>query len=289
MKAITLLFSSIIILNAYSQITVPLTPTKDASVGFHDGYDSDDTNYGYATHFSAFSQPAASGIGENAGWGIMDFDFSSIPAGTTIISANLKLYAFGTGFSIPLPTGHDGANSSYLSRIVSPWDEFTVTWNTRPDFITDNQVTLPESISSDENYTDINVTALVQDIINDPSGSFGLCLRLVDESPTAGLLFASTDFGDDSKLQKLSVTYSGPNTVLQNSNNAVFNILVYPNPTNGNVCIKYNASVKSAFSVHFINNLGEELMSSDYTNICGENQIMIDLKELKITGGVYII
>lgn len=286
MKSISLLFCSLVIFTAFTQTTVTLNPTKDASVGFHDGYDSDDTNFENATHFSAFSQPSASGTGENAGWGIMDFDFSSIPTGSTIIAANLKLYAFGTGFSLPLPSGHDGTNSSYISRIISPWDEYTVTWNTRPDFTATNQVTLPESINPYEDYTDIDVTALVQDIINDPTGSSGLCLRLVDESPTAGLLFASTNFGDDSKLQKLSVTYEGPNTIA-NQNNEAFNIIAYPNPTNNEICLQYNASTQTVFSVEIVNSIGEMLMSTDYTSIIGENNITLDLRELKITEGTY--
>jgi hypothetical protein len=41
--------------------TYVLTPTKDASIGFHDSYNSANTNYGNAIHYSGFSQPGASG------------------------------------------------------------------------------------------------------------------------------------------------------------------------------------------------------------------------------------
>lgn len=77
--------------------TFVLTPSKDASIGFHDNYNSANTNYGNAIHYSGFSQPGASG-GENAGMGIMAFDLSMLPPGTVIADARLDL--FGCAHSV---------------------------------------------------------------------------------------------------------------------------------------------------------------------------------------------
>lgn len=189
---------------SYTQTTIVLTPDRDAALGYHDNYNTSNNNYGTAIQGATFCIPGASG-GYNKNRAVIHFDLSTIPANATVISATMNLYATG-----PLGTlqGHTGTNNSaYLQRITSSWTEMGVTWNTQPTYTTTNQVTLPASTSSTQDYLNINVLALVQDMINNPGSSDGFLLQLVNDVNTNALLFYSRDCGIPAKVPQLSITY----------------------------------------------------------------------------------
>lgn len=145
---------------------------------------------------------------------VIDFDFSTIPDGSTIESAILSLWNDSTSLNnsgkhseaavYPLTGGDNGA---YLRRITSTWDESTVTWNTQPTTTTINQVSILPSTDPHQDYPTIDVTTLVQDIINNKSTSFGLMLILQTEVYYRGLILASSDNLDPTKRPKLVVVY----------------------------------------------------------------------------------
>src|SRR5262249_35786347 len=97
---------------------------------------------------------------------LVQFDLSSIPPSAQITSALLSLFHNPTPASAPGHSQLSGPNDALLQRITSTWDEMTVTWNTQPTTTTQNQVTLPPSTSATQDYTNIDVTALVQDMVN---------------------------------------------------------------------------------------------------------------------------
>jgi len=137
---------------------------------------------------------------------LIDFDLSFIPNGAAIVSADLSLFFNPTSSN----AGHStlsGSNECYLRRVTSTWDEMTVTWNTQPTTTTGNEVTLAASISNTQDYPNIDVTALVQDMVNNPSTSFGFMFRLVTESFYRAMLFASSDNADSTKWPKLEICY----------------------------------------------------------------------------------
>lgn len=153
---------------------------------------------------------------------LIQFDLSSIPAGSIINSASLSLYANPT----PLNgngTAMQGNNRATLRRVTSNWDEMTVTWNTMPTFTTQNQVILPQSTSPFQNYTSIDVKTLVQDMVDNPLGSFGFIIKLMDESPYSSMLFASSDYSDPTKWPEITIDYTPVqltcNTYRANENN----------------------------------------------------------------------
>ena len=191
-----------------AQNTYELPAIADAVVGFHDGFNSDDSNYGSADHFSGISQPSAAGFGENTARSLVQFDFSLLPAGSTIVSAHLNLYGRGPhGAGVAESIGNTGDNVSLLQRVTSPWNEFTITWNTKPSTTEENQVTIGPVTALIEDMS-IDVTQLVQDMMTDPA-SYGFALRLVTETPTRNLAFWSREASDPAKRPTLTVVVSG--------------------------------------------------------------------------------
>jgi hypothetical protein len=206
MKKIYLLsFAAFLTFKSNSQTTLILNASKDAAIGYHDGANTASNNYGYAAQNAAYCIPATAGTGVNMNRALIDFNLTAIPAGATIISANLNLYALGPFGSLP---GHYGVNSSYLERITQSWAENTVTWNNQPTSSTQNNVTLNQSTSATQNYLNINVTPLVQDMLNNPTTSFGFKLKLISETITNSLAFASKDHSNTNLIPTLVITYS---------------------------------------------------------------------------------
>jgi gliding motility-associated-like protein len=144
---------------------------------------------------------------------LIEFDLSTIPIGSVITSAKISLYAWTS-----TTTGNgqhsvaNGSNSAWVRRITSPWGENTVTWNTAPSTTTANQVIMPMSTSSTQDYLNINVTNMTQDMVNNPSGSFGYYFQLQTETYYRKLNFCSSDWTVASKHPKIEIIYTPPLT-----------------------------------------------------------------------------
>ena len=170
--------------------------------------------------------------------GLIDFNLSSLPAGVTIQSAVLTLYNnpnSQNGNANGQHVNNSGSNESVLQRITSPWTE-DVAWSTQPTTTTQNEVTLPQNTNPNQDYL-LDVKNLVQDILANPSNSFGFLLKLKTETPYRLLAFASSDHPNPSLHPKLEICYSNSlttaNPATQNNN-----VTVFPNPTSGIVNIE---------------------------------------------------
>jgi PKD repeat protein len=85
----------------------------------------------------------------------------------------------------------------------------TVTWNNQPETTTDYQLYLLPSTDPYMDYTDIDVTTLIDKLYSEPETYDGLMLRLVTEDYYRCLLFASSDYNDTVELRpKLVIIYS---------------------------------------------------------------------------------
>jgi hypothetical protein len=170
-----------------------------------------DINRGNDTEFDV-SAWTKSGV---TGWhrSVIDFDFSSISSSTIIKRAFLSLFYNPTSLmsdglhssASAHPSGKD--NGAYLRRVTSSWEENTILWSNQPTTTLDNQVLLPASTSGNQDYLDIDVTALVEDIINNRSTSYGFMLMLQTEEIYRSLIFASSDHPDVTKHPKLVIEY----------------------------------------------------------------------------------
>lgn len=138
----------------------------------------------------------------------LSFDLSCVPAGTIISEARLDLYFNPTSGH----EGHSGLNESYLRRITESWEETTLTWNNQPGYTTMNQVFLPPSQTPEQDFTDIDVTELVKDMILYPEESHGFVLMLQVEELYRSLIFCSSDHTLETKRPRLTISLCTPPT-----------------------------------------------------------------------------
>jgi hypothetical protein len=160
-----------------------------------------DTNFGDSSFFSVFSW-TNDGL-FNTSRALLEFDLSAFPSPAKIKKATLSLY----WVSYENLTEQTGENAFSIYRITEAWNENTVTWNNQPDTIALHKVSVPESLLTDQSYLNIDVTPLVQDMIDDPLLSHGFMVILDDEFPYKLVILTSSDFIDSSKRPKLIIYY----------------------------------------------------------------------------------
>lgn len=189
-------------------------------------------NYGDADEFSAIAW--TNGGNQSNTRSLIQFDLTSIPTAASVSSAKLSLYQNPNPASGNMNGQHStlsGANTSYLRRITSAWDEHLVTWSNQPGTTTTDQVMLPPSTSGNEDYLDIDMTTMVQNMVTNPGQNFGMMMQVANETSYRGLLFASSDHSNSNLHPKLEVCYSIPvNGIEEQSLNSV---RIYPNPNRG--------------------------------------------------------
>lgn len=187
-------------LNSQTTITIPLSQGNGADTYLASG--SPSTNYGSHPSLGGNTWTCTGNLCNSRG--LFMFDLSSIPAGATITNASLELFADLNWSASPTTGGPD--NTAYLSRVTTSWNENTVTWSSQPNITSTNQVLLPGSSTSAQNYT-VGVTSLVQDMLT--FGNYGFMLTMQDEvTYYKSLMFASSDNTVTSRCPLLKVSYT---------------------------------------------------------------------------------
>jgi len=196
------------VMPSLSQTTLTLYPDKDAMIrqtNYPPNINDDDTNFGDYGYYNPL-------MWTWSGYpviykSLIGIDLSQLPDNATITDAKLYLYATGHHVSNLTSGGGYKSNASYLRRITTSWSESTVTWNTAPTTVTNNQATLANSTAVDQDY-EVDVTNLIKDIQANPTTSDGLMLGLVTEQYYAKMQFASSDHATSSMHPKLEITYT---------------------------------------------------------------------------------
>ncbi len=139
---------------------------------------------------------------------------STIPTGSTIVSARLYLYGMsssiqplGNSFYPGSPYNSYGDNRVLVQRVLSNWTQTTITWNNQPGTTPQNQVLLPESTSQWNYDVNLEVTALVREMLSSPNQNFGFGLRFQYENIYKAMVFGGSEHTDASKRPKLVVEY----------------------------------------------------------------------------------
>jgi PKD repeat protein len=156
-------------------------------------------NYGDHAEFSAGAWTSNGTPMTNRS--LIRFDLSSVEAGT-VLKATLALYAdtsarlYGQGIYNGLEPGHStlsGPNDFNVRLITQDWDEHTVNWANQPTTSALHALSLPSSASPGQDYSDIDVTALVQDSLQNPKQAFGFEIQLNNEAYYREVTFGSSD------------------------------------------------------------------------------------------------
>ena len=269
----------ILLINQYAlgqvTTTIVLQPNEDNSKDALISSYEPSKNRGGHSDFVAMSWTVS---GNPANYrSLIEFDLSNIPSGAIINSANLSLYSQeSTGLGSH--STRSGSNESVLSRITSSWDENAVTWNNQPTTTAENEVFLSESSSSTQDYLDIDVTNLVEDMIADPTNSHGFLLKLLNEQYYRKLVFAASGHSDSNLHPKLEVCYSITTTLDQK---AEFKFELFPNPVNG--ILNVNISDFRFKKIEIYNSQGSLVMNK--TNLNSSN--FIDVASL--SSGIYFV
>lgn len=206
----------------------------------------------------------------------IDFDLDPLPANATITSAELSLYYNDMSAS----EGHAGDNTAILQRITSPWVENTISWGNQPATTTQNQVILPASTSTTQDYENINVTQLVRDIVNNPSSSYGIMFRLQTEEVFRSMKFASSDFPEADKRPKLEICYT-----LGTATNElpVLSLSVNPNPFTDQLVLY---DLEGELEIVICDLLGKQYFAR---KIIADKQPVILSEANRLLPGVYIV
>lgn len=217
------------------------------------------------------------------GRAFLTFDLSSINVGAIVENATLFLYANTTttlGFGGSEP--HTGNNAAHLFRVTENWDYHTATWDTQPDITFDNSVEIPSSIDPVQDY-EIDVTELVQDMVNEPATSYGFSIQLDNEIDFyTSLIFASSFNSNEAKHPKLDITYTGQNEV----NNYYLNSFsISPNPAQSFINVNFSNSTTTPLIMNIFDAIGNVVKTVNVPN----NSSEINLEISDLADGIYLI
>jgi autotransporter-associated beta strand protein len=198
--ATALAFTSFTVGASADTVTFPLSPAADARIFDVDwGRDNNDGAGGDI------------GIYYSRDRSVLRFDFSQLPAGATISSANLNLTVSGT-FG-----GNPNGESMNAYRLTQAWTEGGVTWN-RYDGTTawataggdyDGTVRATSTANAGVGQTVTwDVTTLAQEWANNTSPNQGLII--INSGSTNGLHFASKESGNGTYRPYLATTITTP-------------------------------------------------------------------------------
>jgi hypothetical protein len=213
---------------------------------------------------------------------LIEFNLTSIPINSIIDSAKLSLYAIDYSTGLGQHSTLSGSNDCWLERVTSSWNESTVTWNTQPTITTQGIVSLPASTSATQDYLNINVTAIVQDMVTNPSTNFGFMLKLQNENYYRNMNFCSSDHTNPALRPKLTIFYQVHKEVPEQYGTNNF-ISLYPNPFSNAVAIQMETElINGELTVY--NSFGQ--MVKQIKNISGQSII---LNRDNLPSGLYFI
>jgi hypothetical protein len=166
-----------------------------------------DNNYGKSEDIHIYSW--IQGRELNINRVLIDFDLSKIPTSAKIEKAYLNLYFNPTSAynEVGGNKGNQGSDSILIQRVISDWNEKDVTWNRQPKTTAKNQVTIGKKKDPMASYKKIEITNIIQDIIKDENGQFGIMIRHKDEVPYNVVFFASSNHPNIKLHPTLTIYY----------------------------------------------------------------------------------
>lgn len=215
------------------------------------------------------------------------FNLTGIPSNAQITSAYLNLYANPDPWN-PHHYWLDGTNESYLRRVVSNWNVNTVDWINQPAYTTLNQIFLPQSYDSMENYLNIDVKTHIQDMVQNPSSNYGFMLQLNYESIYRCMNFASYICIDTSKRPLLIITYNpiGIKPISSDVPKSYELYQNYPNPFNPSTTIEFDIPRSTNVKLFVYDVLGRIVQMLVNENVKA-GSYKVNFEKNNISSGIY--
>ncbi len=141
----------------------------------------------------------------NYGQSAFEFDLYAIPKGKTITSAMLSLYSSihpKNGNLVDANYGSD--NALFLERITSAWSDVT-TMQTKPSTDEQHHISIPQSNMQREDLVDIDVTAMVQQMVSD--NNYGFMIRMQHNNIYNSRIFVGSRNADTARHPVLTVIF----------------------------------------------------------------------------------
>lgn len=217
--------------------------------------------------------------------GAFQFDLSSIPAATVIQSAQLSLYAntAQANGNPSLGPMYGAANSCELLKITSPWQLSGISWSNQPAVSANDIITLTQSTASFQDYLNLDVTAIVQDWVNQPSQNYGWMIRMIGSSYYNSMIFCSSNFVDSTKHPMLRICYENT-TSLPDQHSVSFNL--FPNPSSDYISVQLNNHLSDVCQISLYDVTGKLARAENLYHQNGQS-IQIDISSL--AKGMYFI
>lgn len=163
---------------------------------------------------------------------LIQWDLNQLPKSATIVKAVMTLYYpkiwvepvtndtvqnfyAGWGDTTIIPDRHPCA---VLQRIISPWEEYEVTWSNQPETTEEGQVLVPMkyyimdatcvNCFAPPISEEIDVTSLLTNISG--TARYGMMFKLVKEEYPQWFRFTSSDFKEPKLWPKLEIYYTLP-------------------------------------------------------------------------------
>ena len=176
--------------NVYS-----LTPVADASVA--SGNPTANTNT--TTLFLQSATTTASSFGNERSW--FKYDLSSIPAGSTITSAQLQLYCWSAA-TAQMTVGVSGSTND-------TWTETGINWNTQPTFGSTLDTEVFDAGATNLLYSFDVTSFATQEFAGDKTASF--VAKPVTEDTATALTFKvdSREFGSNAPVLQITTAAAG--------------------------------------------------------------------------------
>jgi len=168
---------------------------KDALIFINGGVSSGSSGSGTTHLLSAFEDQSRI----QSYRGLIEFDLSSIPNNWEVSAAYLSLY------SNPSLQHRTSNRNGWIERITNSWEENGVEWNNQPSTTTQNRVLLPSANHPLKDFLNIDVTTLLEDMLENPESSYGFMLKADGYLPRIN--FCSSDCSFASKRPKLEIHF----------------------------------------------------------------------------------
>lgn len=284
-SVITIILITGLFANSFSDTTVRfrLSPTTGICAPVFSNY----PNGNFPNHTDLISLAWTNTQQLAIGRSFFKFNLSSIPSNALVTDARLNLYANIIAYN-PLHYWLNGTNESFIRKVVSDWNVNAVTWNNQPAYTTLNQVFLPQSYSTTEDYLNIDVKTYVQEMVQNPNLNYGFMLQLNFEQIYRSMNFASYVCTDTSKRPLLFVTYNlvGIKPVSNKIPERFELYQNYPNPFNPTTSIEFDLP-KTTFAKVFVYDVLGRVVQTLVNEELRAGNYKVSFEKNNLSSGIY--